>query len=319
MTPVNARAAGSNTVWAAMSRCCVIAGNAHPALGQRLAESVGATLVPATIVNFADGETRVRIEGDVGGSDLYIVQPTSPPVNDHLVALALIADAARGAGARRITAVVPYFGYARQDTRKNAGEPRSAQIAGRILECAGVERLVALELHSPALDSAFRMPLTHLEADDVALPLIREWRLPDLTVVSPDAGGIKRAQRYASALRAPLAVVAKTRPQPDAAAALAALGEVRGRRCLIVDDLASTGGTIAAAAQTLRDAGAAEVHAFFVHAVMAPGALERIRAAGVRLLATTDSVPQPAGSATDVEIVNTVPLLAGAVRKLAGS
>ena len=301
------------------NRCCVVAGNAHPALGQRLAESIGATPVPATIVSFADGETRVRIEGEVGGSDLYIVQPTSPPVNAHLVALALIADAARCASAGRITAVVPYFGYARQDTRKNAGEPRSAQVACRILEGAGVERLVALELHSPALDSAFRIPLTHLEADDAALALIRKWRLADLTVVSPDAGGIKRAQRYASALRAPLAVVAKTRPQPDAAAALAALGDVRGRRCLIIDDMASTGGTIAGAAQTLREAGAAEVHAFFVHAVMAPGALERIRAAGVRLVATTDSVPQPAGSPGDLKIIDTVPLLARAVRALAAS
>ena len=189
-------------------------------------------------------------------------------------------------------------------------------MACRILEGAGVERLVALELHSAALDSAFRIPLTHLDADDAVLPLIRKWRLPELTVVSPDAGGLKRAQRYASALHAGVAVVAKTRPRPDASAALVALGEVRGRRCLIVDDMASTGGTIAGAAQALRDAGAAEVHAFFVHAVMAPGALERMKAAGVGLIAATDSVPQGKGVQGHLQIVDTAPLLARAVRTL---
>ena len=300
-----------------MSGFSIVAGDAHPQLARRVAEISGAALVPCALGTFADGETRVRIEGDVRDHDLYVVQPTSPPVNERLMALALIADAAHAAGAARLSAVVPYFGYARQDARRGAGEARSAQMAARLLECAGFERLVALELHSPALDSAFRIPLTHIEADEAALPLIRMWRLPDLTIVSPDAGGLKRAQRYASALHAPLAVVAKNRPHADAAVALAALGDVRGRRCLIVDDMASTGATIAGAAEALRAAGAAEVHAFFVHAVMAPGALERIKAAGVGLIATTDSVP--AGKEPDghLKIVETAPLLARAVRALA--
>jgi ribose-phosphate pyrophosphokinase len=296
----------------------LIAGDAHPALARRVADAAGAELVPCTLSAFADGETRVRIQGDLAGADLYVLQPTSPPVNERLMALALIGDAARAAGASRLTAVVPYFGYARQDARKGPGEARSAQMAARILECAGYQRLVALELHSAALDSALRVPLTHLEADDAALPLILKWRLERLTVVSPDAGGLKRAQRYASALRAPLAVVAKTRPQPDAVAALAVLGEVRGRQCLIVDDLASTGGTIAGAAQVLRAAGAEAVHAFFVHAVMAPGALERIKAAGVRLVAATDSVAFVAQAREDLKIVETAPLFARALRSLAG-
>jgi len=300
-----------------VSTLCVIAGDAHPALGRRIAEITGAALVPAAVAAFADGETRVRIEGEVRGADLYIVQPTSPPVNERLMSLALIADAARAAGASRLTAVIPYFAYARQDVRKGPGEARSAQMAARLLECAGFDRLVALELHSPALDSAFRIPLTHVEADDAALPLILKWRLPDLTVVSPDAGGLKRAQRYASALHAPLAVVAKTRSGPDAAVALAVLGDVRGRNCLIVDDMASTGGTIAGAAGILRAAGAAAVHAFFVHAVMAPGALERMKAAGVHLIAATDSVAPAKGPAEALKTVEIAPLLARAVTALA--
>jgi len=218
----------------------------------------------------------------------------------------------------RLTAIVPYFGYARQDVRKRKGEPRSAQMACRILECSGFARVVALELHSPALDSAFRVPLTHLQADEAAIPCIRNWRLPDLVVVAPDAGGVKRAQRYAAALGARLAVVAKTRPRADAAAVIAVLGDVRGRHCLIVDDLASTGGTVAGAAQALLGAGAAAVHAFFVHAVMAPGALEKIKAAGVGRIGATDSVPGTAPAAAgSIERVETAPLFARAIARLA--
>jgi ribose-phosphate pyrophosphokinase len=292
------------------------AGDAHPQLAQDLARLCGATVVPTWISAFADGETRVRIETDVADADLYIVQPTSTPTNERLMTLALIADAARGAGAARITAVVPYFGYARQDVRKGAGEPRSARVAARLLAGAGVDRIVVLELHSPALESAFDLPVVQLEADELMLPVVRGWGVADLAVVSPDAGGLKRAQRYASALAAPLAVVAKTRPLADVAVALQVLGDVRGRACLIVDDMASTGGTIAGAAEALLEAGAKEVHALFIHAVMAPGALERIFAASVRRVVTTDSVhaaPHPR-----VQIIPIAPWLARTLARLAG-
>jgi ribose-phosphate pyrophosphokinase len=273
-----------------MSRIALVAGDAHPALARDIASSMGTAVLPVSVSAFADGETRVRIEADVRDADLYIVQPTSTPTNERLMTLALIADAARAAGAARVTAVVPYFGYARQDVLKNPGEPRSAQLAARILRCAGIERMVVLELHSPALESALEMPLIHLHADELMLSAIRHWNIADLAIVAPDAGGLKRAQRYAAALAAPLAVIAKTRPRQDIAVALQTLGKVRGRPCLVVDDMASTGGTIAGAARALLDAGATEIHALFIHAVMAPGALERICAASVRRIATTDSV-----------------------------
>ncbi|TAK71504.1 MAG: ribose-phosphate pyrophosphokinase [Betaproteobacteria bacterium] len=299
-----------------MSSIALVAGDAHPELAREIARSLETALVPVSVSAFADGETRVSIETDIRDADLYIVQPTSAPTNERLMTLALIADAARAAGAARVTAVVPYFGYARQDVRKRAGEPRSAQLAARILHCAGVERMVALELHSPALESAFEMPLIHLDADELMLRAIRGWNIADLAIVAPDAGGLKRAQRYATALAAPLAVIAKTRPGADFAVALRTLGEVRGRPCLVVDDMASTGGTIAGAARALHDAGAKEVHALFIHAVMAPGALDRICAASVRRIATTDSVrsdPDPR-----IRVVPIAPLLAQTLDRLAG-
>ena len=299
-----------------MTAMALVPGDAHPELAHAIAALMGERPVPALVSAFADGESRVRIEADVQDADLYIVQPTSTPTNERLMTLALLAEAARAAGAGRITAVVPYFGYARQDVRNGTGEPRSAQLAARILHCAGVERIVALELHTPALESAFEMPLVHLRADELMLPAIRSLGLSALTVVSPDAGGLKRAQRYAVALAAPLAAVAKTRPSTDAAAVLQVLGDVRARACLIVDDMASTGGTIARAAQALLEAGAAQVHALFIHAVMAPGALERICAATVRTVITTDSVP--AAPDRRIRIVPIAPLIAQTLARLAG-
>jgi len=295
----------------------LLAGDAHPGLAQHIARLTEATLIPATVSAFADGETRVRIEADLQDADVYIVQPTSTPTNERLMTLALLADAARAAGALRVTAVVPYFGYARQDVRKSAGEPRSAAIAARLLSNAGIDRLVTVELHSPALESAFPMLLVQLEADEAMLPVVRGWAIPDLAIVSPDAGGLKRAQRYAAALDAGLAVVVKTRPRPDVAVALQVLGEVRGRACLIVDDLASTGRTIVGAAQALVAAGAREVHALFVHPVMAPEALQLICAGPVQRLVSTDSVPtQPDPR---LEIVSLAPLLAKTLKRLSAS
>jgi ribose-phosphate pyrophosphokinase len=288
-----------------MSDRVLVAGNAHPGLARAIASRAGLPLLDASVSAFADGETQVRIEGDLDGREVHIVQPMSPPANERLMALALIADAARAAGAARVTALVPYFAYARQDVRKHPGEPRSAQLAARILAAAGIDGVVALELHSPALESAFPMRFKHLLADPVLLPAARAR---PYAIVSPDAGGLKRAQRLAAALGAPLAVVAKSRPSADVALPLQVLGEVRGADCLIVDDMASTGRTAAGAAQALAAAGAREVHAMFVHAVMAPGALERIRDAGVRRIVTTDSVR--AVDEPGVEVISCAPLFA---------
>jgi ribose-phosphate pyrophosphokinase len=269
-----------------MSALAILPGDAHPDLAREIARQAALPVLAASIGAFADGETRIRIESDVRGVDVVVVQPTGTPTNERLMTLALLADAARCAGAARVRALIPYFGYARQDVRDLPGVPRSAQLAARLLAAAGVERVIALELHSAALESAFLMPLEHLQADEIMLPLLSR----DLAIVAPDAGGLKRAQRYAMALGAPLAAVVKTRTAVDVAVPLAVLGEVRGRDCMIVDDMASTGGTVAGASEALLAAGARKVSALFIHALMVPGALERMRGAGVQELISTDSV-----------------------------
>jgi ribose-phosphate pyrophosphokinase len=294
----------------------VLAGNAHPGLAEELARELKAPLVTAEVGAFADGEIRVHVRQDVRHAAVFIVQPTCPPVNDHLMVLALLADAARAAGAARVIGIVPYFGYARQEQRSRPGDPRSAQVVGRLLGCVGLDHLVTLDLHAPALESALPMPATLLHAEELFLPRIKSWAIRDLVVATPDAGGLKRAQRYAVALDAPLAVIAKERPRPDAAAPFQVLGEVEDRVCLVVDDMASTGRTLAGAAAALRQAGAKEVHAVFTHAVMAPGAVDRLLAAQFGKVLTSDSIVVSA--APWLEIVPIAPLLARTVRYLCG-
>jgi len=293
----------------------LISGNAHPILAEKLGRELDVPLETAEISSFADGEPRIHLRSDLRGAAVFIVQPTCTPVNDHLMALALMVDAARAAGAARVTALTPYFGYSRQEQRGHVGEPRSAQVAARLLESVGLDYLVTLDLHAPALESAFPMPVTHLRVDQVFLQQIRSWAIPDLVVVSPDAGGLKRAQRIALALNAQLAVIAKDRPRPDSVAPVQVLGDVKNRECVIVDDMASTGRTLATAAEALRAAGATDVHAVFTHAVMAPGADERLLAARFGRIVTTDSIPI---SASWLEVVPIAALLARTVCEQCG-
>lgn len=292
----------------------LIGGNAHPALANSLASELGVEVVPAEITAFADGEMRVRVAASVRNRTVVVVQPTCSPVNDNLMVLALSVDAIRAAGASRVTAIVPYFGYARQEQRQVAGDCRSAQVAARLLGLVGLDELVTLDLHAPALESAFPFPTTNLRAEDVFVERIRSWGLGAGAIVSPDAGGMKRAQRFAAALGCSTAVVAKSRPGPDMAVAYSVLGDVADKTCVLVDDIASTGRTLAGAAAALLQAGAGCVHAVFTHAVMAPGALDRLLDAPLGRIATSNSIP--VAGHLRLEIVSIAPLLAECVRKL---
>jgi ribose-phosphate pyrophosphokinase len=294
----------------------LLSGGAHPALAENLSRELEVPLATAEVGAFADGESHVRVAQDVRDAAVFIVQPTCPPVNDHLMVLALLTDAIRAAGAARVTGIVPYFGYARQEQRGRPGDPRSAQVVGRLLGGVGLDHLVTVDLHAPALENALPMPVTVLQAEEVFLPRVKGWGIHDLVVVSPDAGGLKRAQRYALPLGASVAVIAKDRPGPDLAVPLHVLGEVKDRVCLVVDDMASTGRTLAGAADALRRAGAREVHALFTHAVMASGAEDRLSAARFGKVLTTDTIPVPA--VPWLEVVSIAPLVARTVRYLCG-
>lgn len=294
----------------------LISGNAHPALCQALAGQLAIPYASAEVTAFADGETRVHVDQDVRDASVFILQPTCPPVNDHLMVLALLADAVRAAGAAKVTALVPYFGYARQELRSRPGDPRSAQVASRLLGFVGIDHLVTFDLHAPALESVLPMPTTVLRAEDVFLPEIKSWKLTNLVVVAPDAGGMKRAQRYATALGWPMAVVIKQRPRADVATALQVLGDVHGQVCLIVDDMSSTGNTLASAGEALRRAGAREIRAVVTHPVMATGAETRLSEAQFAALLTSDSIPST-GTVWS-QIVSIAPLLAQTVRYLTG-
>lgn len=295
----------------------LIPGNAHPTLAANLAQELRCGLEPVEVGAFADGEVRVHVASDVRDAVAVIVQPTCPPVNDHLMILALLIDAIRAAGAARTIALVPYFGYARQEQRSRNGDPRSAQVVARLLEAVGLDQLVTLDLHAPPLESALRMPVTLLDAVDVFVPHVRAWGIKDPVVVAPDAGGFKRAQRYAAALGYGMAAMAKRRPGPDETRAVGVLGDVRDRACIIVDDMASTGRTLLGATEALLHAGASEVHAVFTHAVMAPSAFERLAAAPLGHLMTSDSIPVKAHPR--LQVVSIASTLACAVRQLCGA
>jgi len=292
----------------------LIIGSANAELGQKLAEQLDIEPTRADISRFADGETHVLIQDDVRTSVVCIVQATCPPVNDHLMELALTVDAARAAGADRIAAVVPYFGYARQERRTREGECRSAQVAAKLLGSVGLDHLITLDLHAPGLESALPMPMTDLHSEEVFAPRIERWGLENIVVVAPDAGGLKRAQRYGDRLDAPLAVAAKERRGKDKAATVAVLGDVRGRDCVLVDDMVSTGGTLVGATEALLAAGAREVSAAFTHPVMSENADKRITEAPLQRLLTSDSVSF--SSHERVEVATVAPLLATAVRKM---
>jgi ribose-phosphate pyrophosphokinase len=270
--------------------CVVISGNSHQFLGAQIASALDVPFEATTIGSFADGETRVHIEGDVRNATVFLVQPTGPPVNDNLLVLALMADACHGAGARRIVAVVPYFGYSRQDQRGSLGDPRSAQVAAKLLAAVEVDHLVTIDLHSTALESAFAMPVTNVPAIDIFLTMLKATPQYGV-VVSPDAGGIKRAQQFAAAVKSRVAVVTKHRAAADASVTESVLGDVSGQSCLIVDDMASTGRTMAGAATALVQAGARSVDAVFTHAVMSPGAMERLLESPIKCFAVSDSLP----------------------------
>jgi len=269
----------------------VFTGSAHPALGEAIARFLGIPLGRAHLGRFSDGEVWFQIQDNVRGADVFVVQPTSPPVNENLMELLVMLDAFKRSSASRITAVIPYYGYARQDRKDKPRVPISAKLVADLLSAAGTDRVLTMDLHAAQIQGFFDVPVDHLFAAPVILEHVLRLKLPKLTVVSPDAGGVERARAYAKRLEASLAIVDKRREGPNVAEVHQVVGDVEGRTALIVDDIVDTAGTLAKVAHAIKEAGAREVLASSSHAVLSGGAMEKIERSPVSRLIVTDSIP----------------------------
>ncbi|MFI5183130.1 MAG: ribose-phosphate diphosphokinase [Vicinamibacteria bacterium] len=270
----------------------IFTGTAHPALGEAIARSLGLSVGRAHLARFSDGEVWFQIKDNVRGADVFVVQPTGPPVNENLMELLVMLDAFKRSSASRITAVIPYYGYARQDRKDKPRVPISAKLVADLVSTAGTDRILTMDLHAAQIQGFFDVPVDHLFAAPVIMDYVSRLKLPNLTVVSPDAGGVERARAYAKRLEAALAIVDKRRDTPNVAEVHHVIGDVEGRTALIVDDIVDTGGTLAEVAGAIKRAGATEVLASSSHAVLSGKALEKIEASPLSKLIVTDSIPQ---------------------------
>ena len=309
---------------AAMTEPKLIAGNANRSLANNIARRMSmhrgmqVGLVEARVERFNDGEIFVEVFENVRGEDMYIVQPTSRPANDNLMELLIIADALRRSSADRITAVIPYFGYARQDRRAKARTPISAKLVANLLTEAGIDRILTLDLHAAQIQGFFDIPVDNLYASPIfSLDIEHHFKgqMEDVMVVSPDVGGVARARDIAKRINAPLSIVDKRREKAGEVAGMTVIGDVRGKKCIIVDDICDTAGTLCKAAETLIEAGATEVHSYITHGVLSGPAVERVQNSVMKSLVITDSIePTEAVKACpNIRIVPTAPMFAQAI------
>jgi len=296
----------------------VFTGTAHPALGEGIARFLGLSLGRAHLARFSDGEIWFQIEDNVRGADVFVVQPTGPPVNENLMELLVMLDAFKRSSASRITAVIPYYGYARQDRKDKPRVPITAKLVADLVSTAGTDRILTMDLHAAQIQGFFDVPVDHLFAAPVIMDYVSKLKLPNLTVVSPDAGGVERARAYAKRLEAALAIVDKRRETPNVAEVHNVIGDVEGRTALIVDDIVDTAGTLAQVAEAIKKAGAREVLASSSHAVLSGKAIEKIEASPLSKLIVTDSIPLAAEKTRCEKIVvlSIAELLGKAIRNI---
>ncbi|MCD6029034.1 MAG: ribose-phosphate pyrophosphokinae [Thermomicrobiales bacterium] len=298
-------------------RLQIFAGTSHPLLAKHMMAELEAPLGRAVVGTWKNGETRVKLEENVRGSDVFAIQSMSDPVNNHLVELLLIVDALRRASAARITAVIPYFAYAKQEKKTSGREPISAKLVANLLTTAGADRILTMDLHSPAIEGFFDIPVDHLRAAPILARHINRQGLQDLVVVSPDAGGVARAEDLRGRTGGSLAIISKRHPGPDVSEALEMVGDVAGKPAVIVDDMISTGGTLALAAELLRERGASPIYAAATHGIFAQEGLELIDRSPIDKVLVTDTLPLPQDGPTDkIEVVTVAPLLAEAVTRI---
>ena len=297
----------------------VFSGTANQALTEEICDAMGCPLGAAMIKRFADGETHLQIQENVRGADVFVVQPTCTPVDHHLMELLLMIDAFKRASAERITAVLPYYGYARQDRKDRPRMPISAKLVASLLETAGASRVLALDLHAAQIQGFFDIPVDHLFSAPVMVEYFeQQFNRGDLIVVSPDPGGVERARSFAKRLNMPLAIIDKRRTDANVAEVMNIIGDVRGKHCLMVDDLVDTAGTLVKGVEALLDQGAKSVTACATHAVLSGSAVERIGNSPLLELVVTNSIPlsEKAAACAKIRQLSVAPLLARAIQSI---
>ncbi|MEA3209240.1 MAG: ribose-phosphate pyrophosphokinae [Chthoniobacter sp.] len=294
----------------------IFCGSAHRQLAQQICAGMGKPLGDATVTSFPDGETFVKINENIRGRDVFFVQPTCPPTNQNLMELLIMVDAARRASAARITAVIPFFGYARQDRKDQPRVPITAKLVANLLTAAGVDRVLTMDLHAQQVAGFFDIPVDHLFAAPVIIRYLRSKKIDDPVVVSPDVGGLKMASAYSGALGASLAIVAKRRKSATEIEALNVIGEVEGRNVIIVDDLTETAGTLSSAAKILKERGAQTILACVSHAVLSDLAIERLQKSVITELITTNSVPVRSGDGFPITTLCIAELLGEGITRI---
>ncbi len=301
----------------------IFTGNSNPAVAAKIAECLGLAVGKSDVVKFSDGETSVSIHESIRGSDVFVVQSTSNPVNDHLMELLITMDALKRASAGRITAVIPYFGYARQDRKSKARDPISAKLVADLITTAGADRVLTMDLHAPQLQGFFNIPVDHLLGVPLLAPYFEQkfgHDRDDVIVVSPDLGSVTRARNFAERLELPLAIVDKRRPRANVSKVMNIIGEVEGKKVILVDDMIDTAGTLCGAAAALKNAGAAEIYTCATHGVLSGPAVERIRDSDIKevVLLDTIAIPQEKIDALDgkLTLLPIAPVFAEAIERV---
>lgn len=295
----------------------IFTGNANPELAKEICDYLGLPLGEAFVGRFNNGEVQIMIDESVRGKDVFIIQPTSYPVNDNLMELMVMADALKRASARHITAVVPYYGYARQDRKTRGREPITAKLVANLMQTSGITRLVTVDLHAGQIQGFFDVPVDHLYGASILAKYINEKNLEDPIVVSPDLGGVTRARDLADRIGAPIAIIEKKRPEPGVAKVMNLIGDVKGKNCIIVDDIVDTAGSLVEGAKALEEFGAKSVTAAVTHAVLTDPASERIANSNIKELIVTNTIPLPENCKLEnITQLSVAPLLGEAIMRI---
>lgn len=283
-------------------------------LAEEIAKVIGVELGKCSVTHFSDGEIQINIEESIRGCDVFIIQSTSQPVNEHLMELLILIDALKRASAKTINVVIPYYGYARQDRKARAREPITAKLVANLIETAGAHRVISLDLHAPQIQGFFDIPIDHLMGVPILSDYFASKNLDDIVIVSPDHGGVTRARKMADRLKAPIAIIDKRRPRPNVAEVMNIVGNIEGKTAILIDDIIDTAGTITLAANALVENGAAEVYACCTHPVLSGPAIERIQNSQIKELVVTNSIALPEEKKIDkVFELSVAPLLAESI------